>query len=215
MAVENSNNASSNKRIAKNTLFLYVRLVIVMLVNLYATRVVLNVLGVVDYGIYNVVCGFVAMFGFLSASMSNGIQRFYNFKLGRGGDAAVVKVYNVGLVIQGVVAVVLTILLMTVGCWYLNAEMVIPESRGVAANWIYLFSVISLVLVIMQTPYSAAVIAYERMDYYAVVSILGSMMTLGIVFAIKHVGGDKLVVYGFLLMMVQFMNFFQIGRAHV
>ena len=204
---ESVNIASSNKRIARNTLFLYMRLAVVMLINLYATRAVLAAIGVEDYGIYNVVCGFVAMFGFLNTSMTNGIQRFYNYELGRGGDSAMTKVYNVGLAIQGLVAIVLLVLLLTVGYWYLDAEMVIPESREGAANWIYLFSVISLVLLVMQAPYSAAVIAYEKMDYYAVVSILGSVVTLGVVLALKYVGGDRLITYGFMLMMVQILNF--------
>lgn len=200
---EQTNVASSNKRIAKNTLFLYVRLAVVMLVNLYATRVVLDVLGVEDYGIYNVVCGFVAMFGFLNTSMTNGIQRFYNYELGKGGDAAVAKVYNTGVIIQGLVAFIFLALLLTFGWWYLNAEIVIPESRAGAANWVYIFSVLSMVFVIMQAPFSAAVIAYERMDFYALVSVLNSFITLAVVFLIKYAGGDKLIIYGLALMLLQ------------
>lgn len=197
----------NNQRIAKNTIFLYVRLAIVMIVNLYTTRIVLNALGVEDYGIYNVVCGFVSMFAFLNASMTNGIQRFYNYELGREGNGAVAKVYSTGLFIQGSLATLLVILLMTFGYWYLNTEIVIPTSRINAANWIYIFSVISTILVIMQAPYSAAVIAYEKMDYYALVSILCTLITLGIVCAIPHTDCDKLIMYGLLLMLVQVFSF--------
>lgn len=202
---DNSSIASSNKRIAKNTLFLYIRLAIIMLVNLYTTRIVLNALGVEDYGIYNIVCGFVSMFGFLNTSMTNGIQRFYNYELGRVGDGAITKVYNTGLVIQCLLALILLIILLTFGWWYLNTKIVIPEARIGAANWIYLFSVLSMVFVIMQAPFSAAVIAYERMDFYAIVSILNSFITLSVVYFIKYISGDKLVLYGLLLMLLQFL----------
>lgn len=199
--------SSSNRRIAQNTLFLYVRLVIVMAVNLFTTRVVLDVLGVEDYGIYNVVCGFVSMFGFLNTTMTNCIQRFYNYEYGREGDSAVVRVYNVGFAIQSLIAIVLVVLLLTVGYWYLNTEIVIPEIRINSANWIYFFSVISLVFVIMQVPYSAAVIAYERMDYYALISILGTLITLGGIYVIQCVETNRLELYGCLLMFVQLFNF--------
>ena len=200
---ESSSIAASNKRIAKNTLFLYIRLTIIMLVNLYTTRVVLNTLGVEDYGIYNIVCGFVSMFGFLNTSMTNGIQRFYNYELGREGDGTITKVYNTGLAIQCLLAIILLIILLTFGWWYLNTKLVIPEARIGAANWIYLFSVLSMVFVIMQAPFSAAVIAYERMDFYALVSVLNSFITLAVVFLIKYAGGDKLIIYGLALMLLQ------------
>ena len=120
-------NTSNNKRIAKNTLFLYFRMILVLVVSLYTTRVVLNALGVVDYGINNVVAGFVSMFAFLNTSMSNGIQRFYNFKLGKDGEEALTKVYNTALIIQGLLAVIVLLLLETIGLWYLNHKMVIWE----------------------------------------------------------------------------------------
>lgn len=198
---------SSNKRIAKNTLFLYIRLVVVMLVNLYTTRVVLGALGVEDYGVYNVVCGFVAMFGFLNTSITNGIQRFYNYELGRGGDEAVIKVFNTGLAIQSVIALIVTLLLFTAGWWYLNNELVIPESRVVAANWVFSFSIFSLVIVVMQAPYGAAIIAYERMNFYAVVSVIDAFAKLVIAFGVKLASIDKLVLYGLLLLLTQLLMF--------
>ena len=197
----------NNKRIAKNTIFLYIRMAIVMAINLYVTRVVLNVLGVSDYGVYNVVCGFVTMFGFLNTSMANGIQRFYNFELGKKGEDAVVKVYNTALIIQFVLTVGVVILTETIGLWYVNTKMVISPERIVAANWIFHFSVISLVFVIMQTPYSAAILAYERMDYYAVVSIIDAVMKLAIVIILPHLFGDGLILYGLLMMAISILNF--------
>lgn len=199
--------SSANKRIARNTLFLYIRLAVVMMVNLYATRVVLDVLGVSDYGIYNVVCGFVAMFGFLNTSMSNAIQRFYNYEFGKNGDLAIVKVYNSALVIQLALAIFVVLLAETIGLWYLNYQMVIAPDRLVAANWIFQFSVISLLFVILQVPYSAAILAYEDMDYYAFVSVLDAVIKLAIVIILPFLIGDSLILYGVLIMLVSILNF--------
>ena len=200
--------AYNNKRIAKNTIFLYFRLAIVMIVNLYATRVVLDVLGVSDYGVYNVVCGFVAMFSFLNTSMANGVQRFYNFELGKGGKCTITRVYNAALIIQILLAIIILVLTETIGLWYLNTKMVISPDRIDAANWIFQFSVISLVFVIIQIPYSAAILAYEKMNYYAIVSVVDALMKLAIVFVLPYLKGDSLIIYGFLIMLISIFNFF-------
>lgn len=202
-----SDNTSNNSRIAKNTLFLYLRMILVLVVSLYTTRVVLNALGVVDYGIYNVVAGFVSMFAFLNTSMSNGIQRFYNFKLGSEGEESFTKVYNTALVIQGLLAVIVVVLLETIGLWYLNHKMVIPIERMATALWIYQFSVISLVLVIMQIPYSASIMAHERMDYYAYVSIIEVVLKLAFALWLPRVKYDKLFVYGCYSLGISILNF--------
>ena len=200
-------NSSNNKRIAKNTLFLYLRMILVLVVSLYTTRVVLNALGAVDYGIHNVVAGFVTMFAFLNTSMSNGIQRFYNFKLGKEGEEALTQVYNTALLIQGILAIIVVILLETVGLWYLETKMVIPIERMPTARWIYQFSVLSLVLVIMQIPYSAAIMAHERMNYYAYVSIIDVGLKLAVALWLPHARHDKLLVYGAYIMIVHIINF--------
>lgn len=197
----------NNKRIAKNTLFLYLRLVVVMLVNLYTTRVVLDVLGVSDYGVYNVVCGFVSMFGVLNTSLSNGVQRFYNYEFGKGGESALVKVFNTSIVIQTILAIILFVLLETIGVWYLNTRMDIPLDRMVAANYILQFSILSMIFVVLQVPYSAAIIAYERMDFYAIVSILDVFVKLIVVISLHYLYGDKLIIYGMLLSLVGLLNF--------
>ena len=197
----------SNKRIAKNAIFLYVRLAIIMVVNIYITRVVLAALGVDDYGIYNVVCGFVAMFGFFGTSMANGIQRFYNYELGKTGDTGVVKVFNIALIQQFAIASILLLILLAVGVWYINNVMVVSAPRLGAANYIFIFSVISLVLVIVQTPYNAAVIAYERMNFFATVSIVETFAKLGIAYSLHYASVDKLVLYGGLLMLVHVLSF--------
>lgn len=202
-----SDNSSNNSRIAKNTLFLYLRMILVLVVSLYTTRVVFNALGVVDYGIHNVVGGFVSMFAFLNTSMSNGIQRFYNFKLGKEGEEALTKVYNMALLIQGLLAIIVVLLLETVGLWYLNTKMVIPIERMPTARWIYQFTVVSLVFLIMQIPYSAAIMAHERMNYYAYVSIIEVGLKLAFALWLPHVKYDKLFVYGCYCLGGNILNF--------
>lgn len=183
-------------------------MVIAMAINLYITRVILDVLGVSDFGLYNVVCGFVSMFGVLNTSMANGVQRFYNFEFGRNGIDGVVRVYNTALIIQFVLAIGILILAETFGLWYVNTKMIIDPDRVIAANWIFQFSVISLVFVVLQVPYSAAILAYEKMDYYAIVSIIDACMKLGIVLILPHVSGDSLILYGLLIMMISILDFF-------
>lgn len=200
-------NNTANKRIAKNTLFLYGRMLFVLFVSIYTTRVVLNALGIEDYGVYNVVCGFVAMFGFLNTSLSNGIQRFYNYEYGKGGLNSVTKVFQTAILIQVVLAIVLVILVESIGIWYINTKLVIPAGRIIAANWIFQFSVLSLLFLILQIPYSAAILAHEKMDYYAVVSVLDAILKLLIVVALPSLTGDKLVIYGILQVIVSIINF--------
>lgn len=203
-----SDNSSKNKRIAKNTLFLYIRMAFVLIVSLYTTRVVLNVLGVEDYGIYNVVSGFVSMFAFLNTTMSSGIQRFYNYSIGQEDGSSVNQVYNTALVIQLSLSIFLLIALETIGIWYLNNKMVIPTERARAAGWIFQFSSISLMFVLLQIPYSAAIMAHEKMDYYALVSIFDVLAKLGMAFAIPYVKGDKLIWYGLFFLLVSVIDFF-------
>lgn len=198
---------NKNSRIAKNTLFLYMRMIVVLLVSLYTTRVILNALGAVDYGIYNVVAGFVTMFSFLNTSMSNGIQRYYNYTLGKEGEASLTKVYNTALLIQILISIVLIILLETIGVWYLETKMVIPVERMETARWIFQFAVLSLVLVVLQIPYSAAIMAYERMDYYAYVSLIDVALKLGFAFWLPHVSIDRLWVYGCYTLGIGILNY--------
>lgn len=203
-----SNNISqSNARIARNSIFLSVRMVIVLCINLYTTRAVLALLGVEDYGIYNVVCGFVSMFTFLNTSLSNGIQRFYNYELGKNGLDGARKVFNTARIIQIALIIIVIIVAETVGLWYLCNKMVIPESRFAAALWIYQFAIVSFVFVIVQAPYTAAVMAHERMDFFAVVSVLDAVLKLAIIFIIPILKNDNLIVYGLCLSLISVFDF--------
>lgn len=180
-------------------------MVITLLISLYTTRVILQVLGEVDYGVYNVVCGFVLMFSFLNSSMSNGIQRFFNIEYGKNGEAGANRVYCTSLYIQTLLALIAVVIVEAVGLWYLHNKMVIPEERIVAAEWIFQLSIIMFVIGIMQAPYMAAVIAHERMDFYAVVNVIETVLKLGVVFLLKTINADKLITYGILTTLVCFL----------
>ncbi len=202
-----SEQATNNKRIAKNTLLLCLRMFFTLFIGLYTSRVVLKTLGVDDYGTYNVVCGFVSMFAFLNASMSNGIQRFFNFELGKSGIDGARKVYITSIIVQILLLLVIILFVETFGLWYLHNKMVIPVERFEAAQWIFQFAVISFSFIIMQAPYKAAIMAHEHMNYYAFITILDSILKLIIVFLIPYSDTDKLILYGFLLMTIELLNF--------
>lgn len=198
----------NNKRIAKNTILLSIRMIFVLCLSLYTTRVTLKALGVDDFGIYNVVCGFVSMFTFLNTSMSNGIQRFFNFELGKNGVDGAQKVYITSLVIQALLLLLIIILTETFGMWYLHNKMVIPPERFIAAQWIFQMSIISFIFVIMQVPYNAAIMAHERMDFYAFIGIFDAVLRLIIAILIPFAEtSDKLVLYGCLLTIISLLDF--------
>lgn len=199
--------SQNNKRIAKNSMYMSVRMVFLLVLTLYTTRAILWVLGVEDYGIYNVVCGFVSMFSFLNLSMTNGIQRFYNYELGKHGVEGAGKVYNTALLIQTMVSGVIVLIVEGIGIWYLNNKMVIPADRVIAAKWVFHCSVLSIVLVIMQVPYSALVMAHEKMSYYAFVSVCNAILTLIMVYLIPYISGDGLIMYGWLIVFVNAIGF--------
>ena len=197
---------NNSNTIAKNTVFLTLQTLFVLFVSLYTSRVILKALGVNDFGIYNVVGGFVSMFAFLNTSMINGIQRFYNYELGKNGEEGLTRVYNTALSIQAILAIIILILTETVGLWYINNIMVIPPERLVAARWIFQFSIISLFFVIMQVPYSSAVVAHEHMGFYAIINVLDTVLKLVIAIAIPFFPADKLIVYGFLILLISIIN---------
>lgn len=202
-----STQSVNNKRIAKNTILLSIRMIFVLCLNLYTTRVTLDALGVNDFGIYNVVCGFVSMFTFLNTSMSNGIQRFFNFELGEKGIDGARKVYVNSLAVQLLLLLIVLLLTETFGLWYLHNKMVIPAERFVAAQWVFQFSIISFIFVIIQVPYGAAIMAHEHMSYYAFIGVLDAVLKLTIVILVPYADVDRLILYGFLLMLISVLNF--------
>ena len=202
-----SDNLSSNKRIARNTLLLYIRMGFVLMISLYTTRVILKILGVSDFGVYNIVGGFVSMFAVLSTTMSIGINRFFNCEIGQKSESGVTRVYNVALVMQFILAIITFVLVEGVGLWYLRTKMVIPLERMNVAQLVFQFSIISLLFSIMQIPYSAAIMAYERMDYYAIVSIVFTFLKLGAVILLQFTRSDKLLFYGIAMTIISGLNF--------
>jgi O-antigen/teichoic acid export membrane protein len=197
---------SNTTRIAKNTLMLYFRQILIMLVSLYTVRVVLNTLGAEDYGIYNVVGGVVAMFGFLSGSMATSSQRFFAFELGRGDSERLKRMFSVSVMIHALIALIVLLLAETVGLWFVATKLVLPDERKVAGFWAYQFSIASFLCTIMVAPYMAAIIAHEDMNIYATVSIIEAALKLTIVFLLRLIPFDKLRLYGMLLCAVTFIN---------
>ncbi len=195
-------NTENNKRIAKNTLALYVRMFFSMIVSLYTARVILNTLGVEDYGINNVVSGVVTMFGFINAAMATGTQRFLTFELGKGDVPQLKRVFSMSLNIHVIIALIIFVLAETVGLWFLNTKMVIPAERMGAANWVYQFSIISAMVSITQVPYSASIMAHERFNIYAYVGIVEVVLRLVIVFLLVTISWDKLKLLSLLGLLV-------------
>lgn len=190
------------KRIAKNTFFMYIRMFVMMLVSLYTSRVILNVLGVEDYGTYNVVGGVVSMFTLLTASMSASISRYLTFSLGKGDYETLRRVFSVSVEVQIAMAVVIVLAVEAVGVWFLNTQMKIPPERMVAANWVMQCSLISFVVGLLMVPYNASIISHERMNIYAYISIWDAVMKLVIVYALYVSPFDKLKSYAVLLLIV-------------
>ena len=198
--------ASNTSRIAKNTLLLYFRMLLTMGVSLYTSRVILNALGIEDYGIYNVVGGVVAMFGILSGSLSSAISRFITFELGKGDLDKLKRIFCTSVNIQVILIAIITILMETIGIWFLNNKMVIPEERLAAANWVFQFSVITFALNLLSVPYNAVIIAHEKMSAFAYISIIDCTLKLIVAFIIAYNPFDRLVYYGLLIMVVGLIN---------
>ena len=172
------NTSVNNKRIAKNTLLLYFRTLLIMAITLYTSRVILNALGVEDYGIYNVVGGVVAMFSLISGSLSNAISRFITFELGRGDTKKLSTIFSTSVNIQIGISLLVIILGILIGGWFLNSRMNIPAERMVAANWVLCCSLLMFCINLISLPYNACIIAHERMAAFAYVSILDASLRL-------------------------------------
>ena len=197
-----SQTTDNNKRIAKNTLLLYFRMLLMMFVTLFTSRVVLDKLGVTDYGIYNVVGGVVAMLGFLNSSMSNAVQRYLSFEIGKNNEAGVNRIFNVSLFAHAGIAVFVFVVMEIVGVCYLNTHMNIPAERMDAANWVLQCSIFTTLFTIVQVPYNAIIISKEQMGIYAYISILEVVLKLLVVYMLAIGNFDKLKLYSVLIMVV-------------
>lgn len=192
--------SSNNKKIAKNTLYLYFRMALIMCVSLYTVRVVLRVLGAEDYGIYNVIGGIVVMFSFLSATLASASQRYFAFELGRNDSRQLNKTFCVTLQLYLALSFLIFLFSETIGLWYLNTHMTIPTGKLNTANYIFQFSVIAYLLKMLATPYQAMIIAQEKMNIYAIVGIIEVVLNLIVAFLIDFIDFDKLYLYGLFIM---------------
>ena len=204
--------ASNNKRIAKNTLMLYVRMLFSMIVSLYTSRVVLQTLGVEDYGIFNVVGGVITMFTFINAAMVSSTQRYLNFELAKGNSQRLRSVFNTSLQIHGLIAIAIIVLGETLGLWFVLNKLVIPEPRMTAALWVYQCSILACCVTILSAPYNADIIAHEKMSAFAYISILEVSLKLLIVYLLLVSPIDKLIAYAILTLSVQLLIRFIYSR---
>lgn len=197
---------NNTSRIAKNTIILYIRSFIVLLITLYTSRVILQALGVVDFGIYNVVGGVISALSFLNWSLQGTYQRFFNVEMARGGSESISKQFKVANSIQLLMALIIVLLAETIGLWFVNTHLVIPADRMIAANWIYQVTIVSAVISVLCSPFGALITAYERMDLFAFISIISALLRLVIVFIVKYTSFDKLIVYSLLLLSVSIIE---------
>lgn len=193
---------NNNKRIAKNTMLLYIRMILTMIVSLYTSRVVLNTLGVNDFGTYNVVGGVVTMLTFFNGAMAAATQRFLSYEIGLNDMVQLRKTFNAAQNIHIIIAILVFVLAETLGIWFLKTYINIPVNRIGAAYWMYHFSVLTFLISIIQVPYNSLLIARERFSVYAYMSIVEVIMKLGIVFMLVWITFDKLILYALLLLVV-------------
>ncbi len=194
--------SQKNKRIAKNTLLLYVRMLFSMLISLYTSRVILQTLGVKDYGIYNVVGGVVTMFSILSGSLSAAISRFITYELGKGDTKKLSTIFSSVVNIQIGLSLIIVLLAETIGLWFLNVKMNIPADRMYASNWVYQLSILTFVLGLISVPYSAVIVAYERMSTFAYIGIFETTAKLVVVYMLLLFTCDKLILFATLMAMI-------------
>lgn len=199
---------TSNKRIAKNTLMLYVRMLFSMAVSFYTSRVVLQTLGVSDYGVYSVVGGVVGMLGFLNATMSGATSRFLTYELGRGNKERLSLTFNAALIVHIGIALFVFVVAETLGLWFVYNKLVIPDGRMTVAVWVYQLSIASSLLGITQVPYNASIISHEKMDVYAYVEIVHVILNLLIVYLLLIGNFDKLLLYAVLVFIVSLFILF-------
>lgn len=196
---------SNNKRIAKNTFFLYIRMIVIMLVTLYTSRVVLAELGVDDYGVYMVVGGVVTMFSFLNACMTTATQRYLNYEMGHNGDSSpqLKLIFSTSLTIHLIISGIVVVFAETIGLWFVNCKLVIPAESMTGANIVYQTAILSFCINIIRVPFNAAIIAHEKMHIYAFVSIAEAVLQLSSAYLLIFVTADKLGIYGGLTVTVQ------------
>ena len=194
---------ADNKRVARNTLYLYIRTFIAIVVSLYTSRKILEALGVDDFGVMNVVGGIITLMAFINGSMSVATQRYLTYELGRGEKGDFNRLFSMAVYIHAIIAVVVLVAAETIGLWVVNTHLNIPEPRMGAANWIYQATIMASILGILQTPYNAAIVSYEHMHIYAYIGLGETFAKLLIVLALLIYPYDRLAIWGFALLALQ------------
>lgn len=198
-----SEESIKSKRIASNTILLYFRMLFLLVINLYASRIILDALGVNDYGIYNIVGGFVSMFSIISAPLTSSCSRFLNYEMGKGNKWRINTVFSTSVIVHVTIAVLIALLCEIIGIWYINNLLVVPSDRLFAAQICFQFSILIFCINIVTIPYNAAIIANERMKVFAYISVFEGIAKLSVCFLIFYSHFDKLILYGFLLLIIQ------------
>ena len=198
---------SSGTKIAKNTAFLYLRMLIVMLINIFSVRYVLKGLGVVDYGVFNVVAGLVTMFASLSSIISSATLRFHSYAIGEGDEEKVSDVFTASLNIYALLAIVILILGEAMGIWFINVKADIPVERMFAANWVFQFTMMTFVVNLLTAPFSSLIFAYERMQVFSVISVTECVLKFLLAYSLLFINGDHLILYGVGLLVIQGFSF--------
>lgn len=201
-----TNKQLDDKRIAKNAIYLYFRMIIMMLISLYTSRVILKSLGVDDFGIYSVVGGIIAMFGFVTNTLSTTTQRFVTFEMGKGicGDSR--KVFSTCILLHLFLALIIVAIAEPIGGWFVQNKLMIPVDRLNSAMWVYQFTIISMFVTFLTVPFNALVVAHEHMNIFALISIVDAILKLCVAFSVAYYPYDKLLLYGALLMAIQIAN---------
>lgn len=193
---------SNNKKIAKNAFFLYIRMFITMGISLFTSRIILKTLGETDFGIYNIVGGIIILFSFLNAALTTATQRYLSFALGKQDNQTFTTYFSISTSCYIALSIILLILTETIGLWFLNTYLNIPEERMYAANIVYQFSILAFIAQILRIPYNATIIAYEKMDFFAIMSIIEAVLKLAIVYVLLIIAYDKLILYAVLMFIV-------------
>lgn len=196
----------NNERIAKNTMMLYVRMFALMAVSLYTSRVILQIIGIEDYGIYNLVAGFVTFFAFISNSLTSAFQRFFNVALGCSDKQNYVEIYSTSINIMILFSIIILLVGETVGLWLVNNHINIPSNREYAAEWVFHISLITFIVSLFRTTFDASIIAHENMNFYAYISIIEVFLKLFIVWGLQIIAGDKLIAYVLLFLCVTILT---------
>ena len=204
--------STKKRKIAKNTILLYCRMFVLLLISFYTSRIILEALGVEDYGIYNVVGGIVTTFALISSTLNAAITRFITYELGKGDIKQLSNVFSTALNIQVILCIVVVVLSETVGIWFLNNRLVIPLERLAAANWVFQFSIVSFCIQLISVPYNSEIVAHEDMSAFAYISIFEALGKLAVAALILHASYDKLIIYAFLLTCIYLATRYLYGR---